>query len=240
MNPPLPDFKQRYQGAETIDDPQFSGRELFLALRHLSYINRHFGNYAAVRRGINRVLLHNPGMESLHIVDMGCGGGDLMCYLDGYLRERGIDAKFTGLDINPHMINRAENQTCRSINVEFIEADVLQPDFQIPECDVLVASHFIYHFTDEALVQFVQRNFHKVKLAFVFSELRRSRRSYWLFKMFGPLLFPGRITVSDGLIAIRRAFTTRELQTTFAPFSPKAHIVHRPLFRQLITLRVNP
>lgn len=236
----LLDFKERYQGHETMDDPQFSGPELFRALQHLKYINRHFGNYDAVRRAVDQVIVHNPGTESLHIVDLGCGGGDLMCYLDGYLRNKGIEVKFTGIEINAHIIKRAGDRACRNLKVEFIEADVLAPDFEIPNCDILMASHFIYHFTHDGLQEFVKRNLHHVKLAYVFSELRRSRRSYWLFKIFGPVVFPGRITILDGLIAIRRAFTIREMHNVFAPIAPQAHIERRPLFRQLITLRVKP
>ncbi len=51
------------------------------------------------------VLLDNINIEGLSILDVGCGCGDLF----GMLNERGLDVKYTGVDILPGMIDKARS-----------------------------------------------------------------------------------------------------------------------------------
>lgn len=235
-NPFLPDLSQRYRGAEVIDSPDFAGDELKIVLRHLSRVNRVLGNYRSVIVALFPLLKKMSG--PVHIVDIGCGGGDLMCYLSHRCRKEGIEVRFTGVDFNPHMIQHAGNRLCNDDNVSFVCADVLDPDFELPHCDIVLSSHFIYRFSDAQLVEFIRQNEDRVSTAFVFSELRRSAWGYFLFATFGYLLFPDRVTIADGLVAIRRSFKFIELKRIVNSLNTRSRIYRRPFFRQIAVIPV--
>lgn len=231
-----PDLSERYRGAEQMDSPDFSGRELRLALRHLARINRWFGNYRSVSLAIQKLLSERSDHEPLHIVDLGCGGGDLMCHLNQFFRRQNIHVRFTGIDINPHILEKAGRRMCNDENVNFTCADILRESFQVPHCDIVISSHFVYHFNENELLEFIDKNRSRVRYAFIFSELLRSRTSYLLFAVFGRLLFPGRLTIADGLVAIRRSFRIGELRNNLAKKWPGATVDRRWLLRQIAIL----
>jgi len=234
----LPDLSERYQGAEQIDNPQFSGAELGRVLRHLARVNKWLGNHQSVLNALLPLLKEMNSSRPSHIVDLGCGGGDLMCYLNQSLRSEKLNIRFTGVDINPHILSHAGQRMCNDKNVQFICADILDRDFQIPPCDIVIASHFIYRFEEDELVPFLERNKMHVSKGFLFSELRRSSWGYFLFASFGRILFPGRVTIADGLIAIRRSFKFSELKSILRAYSPLARIARRPFFRQVVVISV--
>lgn len=70
------------------------------------------------------VLAANVELEGRTLLDVGCGLGDLVKFLDG----RGISpAEYVGVDIIPEMLEKA-----REMNPgrKFVEADVFSPDTQ--------------------------------------------------------------------------------------------------------------
>lgn len=232
-NPIWPDLSERYRGSEQMDNPDFSGDELRLALKHLERINRWFGNYRSVRLALEKLIPDIQEHDPLHIVDIGCGGGDLMCHLNQYFQKKNIAVRFTGIDVNPHILKKAGRRMCNDDNVEFQRADVLDKCFQVPHCDVVISSHFIYRFNQNELGEFLKRNRSRVKYGFIFSDLLRSRTSYLLFALLGRLIFPGRVTIADGLVAIRRSFRFGELQKTISRKWPEAIVQRRWFLRQI-------
>lgn len=233
-NPFLPDLSNRYHGLELIDNPDFTGPELGGVLHQLARVNKVLGNYRSVKRALIPILQDIQGTP--HIVDLGCGGGDLLCYLSNCCRNAGIDARFTGIDFNPNMLSHANQRLCKDDKVNFLCRDILHPEFEMPKCDIALSSHFIYRMQDEELKDFLANHQSKVSTAFVFSELRRNAFGYFLFLTFGRLLFPERVTISDGLMAIRRSFTFKEFKTMLSSFNPRAKVLRQPFFRQIAVI----
>jgi 2-polyprenyl-3-methyl-5-hydroxy-6-metoxy-1,4-benzoquinol methylase len=225
-----PDLSVRYTGFEIIDSPKFSGKEMGRVLQHLKWVNSKLGNH---RNTLNALLKIIPkDIQNLHIVDIGCGGGDLVCFLSTEFKKRNIPVHFTGIDFNPNITAHAAEVVCHHNNIQFVTADVLSQKFELPECDILVSSHFVYRFTDEGLIAFIERWQRKINIGIVFSELRRSRVSYILFRSFGSMLFNSEVTVKDGLTAIRRSFRVRELRQILKKYGSKAVVSRKPVFRQ--------
>lgn len=71
-------------------------------------------------------MLDIGDIQGSKILDFGCGKGDFY----GFLKDRGMDVKYTGIDINERLINLARN---RYPGVDFrvldIEKEDLQEDF---------------------------------------------------------------------------------------------------------------
>lgn len=226
-----PDLSTRYTGPEIMDSPNFTGHEMGLVLRHLKWVNRTLGNHRNTLNALLEILPKNA--QNLHIVDIGCGGGDLICFLSTEFQKRNISVHFTGIDFNPSITAHAAEFVCKNNNIEFITADILSNQFELPACDILISSHFVYRFTDEGLTEFLELWHHRIKHGVIFSELRRSRVSYLLFKVFGRLLFNSEITVNDGLVAIRRSFRINEMQHVVKDVGNRAVVLRKPVFRQI-------
>lgn len=233
-------MEHRYLGPEKLDDHELSGEKLRKTLRHLAWINKLLGNYTSVRKELFGMARNFPTDRPLRVVDLGCGGGDLICHLHQKAKKKGINLEFIGIDKNPNTLQYAREKTVNNDSIQFLEADILSADFIVPPCDFLISSHFVYHFGDLELKRFLNRNMQHVSQGLIFSELRRSGLSYRLFFFLGPLLFPGSHTVSDGLIAIRRAFTTAEVNAIMHPDWPEAKVQTAPTFRICVTLTQKP
>ena len=96
--------------------------------------------------------------------------------------------KFVGIDGNESILVYARNKNENVIDLTYKQADILNPNFELEACDVLISSHFMYHFKDDALINFLKKAKKKVNLAIIFSDLYRSYTAYLLFKYAGFLM----------------------------------------------------
>lgn len=229
-------MNQRQIGREAMDEPGFSGETLHTTFRQLEWINKLLGNHYSVRGEMLGMLKNTPVDKTVRVVDIGCGGGDTVHSLFKWGKRRGLNLEFVGIDKNPNTIEYARSRTNNNRAFQFIEADVKSPEFTLPDCDILLSSHFVYHFNDPELSQFLERNLHHVSRGVIFSELRRSRLSYWLFLTLGSILFFGQHTLHDGLAAIRSAFTPDEFESVMHPKWPETKVKAVPFFRICVTL----
>ena len=222
-------MKTRSYQKEQLDDLNLHGDNLHQTLAELAFINRYFGNYAALRKSV-LPLLQQSGKRSVHIVDLGCGGGDVLLFLAKLCRSRGIQATFLGLDGNSHSLAYASKQAILFSEIKFQVADILAADFRLPDCDILISTHFLYHFDNQQFLAFFEQQRMSVKLGIIANELRRSNRAFWFFKTFSPFLGFSKLTRQDGVLAIKRAFSKGELtvlmkKAGFVNFSVKKRFI---------------
>lgn len=233
----MKDLRQRAHRPEQLDNLHMGGETLHQTLDELSRLNRLIGNTATVSRAVLKMVRSLPEGESVRIVDLGCGGGDLLLSLARLLRTQGIEADLLGIEGNPHSVEYAQQQAADFPEVRFETGDILHENFACPVCDVVVSSHFLYHFSDQQLKTFLEKNQNRVRIGWVISELHRSAIAYQFFRVMGPLLGLQALTRADGLLAIRRAFRREELESIF-----RQMMLHRYSirwiwsFRYLITL----
>lgn len=218
---------------EKLDNLSLDGEPLHSALKSLAWINRWFGNHNAV---LNPLLaICKKEQKTFKIIDLGCGGGDLILALAKKLQKNKISFSITGIDGNQHSLDFAQEKCRAFTEINFIQADILGDDFKIEPCDILISSHFIYHFTNEELFRFFNKNLSQVSKAIICSELERNRFALFLFKLFGFLLPISKLAKQDGLLAIKRSFTKKEWLSIFDSLNFTAFSLKRvPLFRILL------
>lgn len=228
-------MKSRSLEKEKLDDLELGGKTLHQALKSLGWINRWMGNHQAVIKAIHRV--YTPEKKTLHIVDLGCGGGDLALAVAKSLRKQKIRCRITGIDGNANSLVYAQ-RNCRGFGeIDFLLEDILDEEFSLLPCDMLISSHFIYHFSDEALTGFLKNNLSAVSTAIIFSELKRSRIALLLFNYLGFLLPISKLARSDGKLAIKRSFTKKEWISIMQEAGIGSFkIENEPLFRMLLTI----
>ncbi len=218
-------LEKRSSEKEQLDNLELGGKPLHKTLDGLSLINKLFGNTNATFEAIQPTLI---GAEtSLTVIDLGCGGGDNLRKIAKWCAQKNIRARFIGIDGNQNVLDYALSKNNDTVQVEYVQADILSSDFKLPSCDVLLSSHFIYHFTDDALIAFLRDAKNKVRQSIIFSELERSTAAYRLFS-FAAFFMPfSKMIRSDGKRAIKRAFTYNELQRIFERAEIESFTIHK-------------
>lgn len=229
-------LKVRSSVSERMDQLDLDGSELNEVLEGLSIINRFLGNTGSTFRAVKKELKAHPNRK-FRIIDLGCGSGDNLRKIAKWCTENQRNDELIGIDGNSNILNYARSKNSDSLEINYFQADILNPDFQLEKCDILMSSHFMYHFTDENLIQFLKKANNQVSHRIIFSDLYRSRIAYFLFK-YGGFLIPLHKTVKqDGLKAIARSFKKKELldiinKSGFTSFTLR----NKWAFRYLLTI----
>ncbi|MDH7445287.1 methyltransferase domain-containing protein [Aquimarina sp. 2201CG14-23] len=230
-------FHTRIHTPEQLDNLSLSGNELQKTLLSLKLINFLFGNHRQLTKSVLEFCSTHPTKETFHIVDLGCGGGDSIHQISKKLQQKNIRASFTGIDGNPESIAYAKSQYSKENIIKFEVKDIMDINFEIPDCDLIISSHFIYHFEDKALIQFINNIKSKKTKHIIFSELYRSKIAYVLFKFSSFILPISAIAKKDGLLAIKRAFTIRELRSIFNNSDVKNFRIYKKIwFRTIVKI----
>jgi len=230
-------LKNRQFIAEEMDDFSLHGEELESTLSSLSKINKYLGNSSTVVNCLKPII--RQSQATLRIVDLGCGGGDLLRELAEFAIENKHELSLIGIDGNQNIISRASKKYESIPFLKFQSADILSSNFDLLECDILISSHFMYHFTDKDLINFLLKHKHSVKSKIIFSELQRSVISYRLFQLLAFCLSFPKMIMSDGLKAISRSFRKRELLRILNTVSFKRYNIQwKWAFRYLVEIDI--
>ncbi|MBK8608741.1 MAG: methyltransferase domain-containing protein [Chitinophagaceae bacterium] len=223
---------------EKLDNLNLAGGHLSGALKSLAWVNRWFGNHRSMVKTVTRFC--DRANKPVSIIDLGCGGGDTILALAKQLHKKNIPFTISGIDGNKNSLQYAQT-VCAAFNeITFIEADILKAGFEIPACDILISSHFMYHFSENDLVHFLNMNSANVSTAFIFSELERNRLSLFLFTISNLILPISDLAKKDGALAIKRSFTKKEWLTLLQKANNIPFKIRRvPLFRLLTIVYAN-
>ena len=232
-------MKVRSSENEKLDDLNLHGEPLYKALQSLEWVNRWFGNHRSVIKAIHTII--KKEVRPVRIIDLGCGGGDLALAVAKSLRQHKIECTITGIDGNANSLAYAKKKCAAYTEINFIQADILSNQFSIQPCDILISSHFMYHFTADALVDFIKNNFSYISTALIFSELKRNRSAMRLFKFSSFFLPISKLAKEDGLLAIKRSFSEKEWLAILQQAGLETFSLQRvPLFRILIKINLVP
>lgn len=230
-------LKKRIFEKEQLDNLNLKGDKLTNTLDGLSLINKFLGNTNGTFKAVKKEILKSD--IPLKIIDLGCGGGDNLRKIAIWCFDKNIEIELIGIDGNQNILDYAQTKSPPNCKITYIQDNILVDSFDLPNCDILISSHFIYHFDDEKLVNFLNKNKHSIKNSIFFSELERSSLSYILFKVFNVFLPFSKMVKEDGLQAIRRAFKKEEITSILSKCSIKSYLIKRIwAFRFLIKIDV--
>jgi 2-polyprenyl-3-methyl-5-hydroxy-6-metoxy-1,4-benzoquinol methylase len=202
----MPDLRTRVREAEVMDDPTLDRREHERALVALSRVNRVSGTAGRVTRVLSRI----PGGRAPRVLDVGCGGGDVLIRVARWAAREGRPVELVGLDRSAVALEHARRGAGRAgVDVAFVEADAVAA-FPPGPWDLVVINLFLHHLPDAdvvALLQEVRRNAHRL----LAQDLERGPVGY-LTAWFGMrLLSRSRVGHVDGPLSVRAGFRPREL-----------------------------
>ncbi|MFJ6651917.1 methyltransferase domain-containing protein [Microbacterium sp. NPDC091313] len=193
---------------ELMDDPACDPARLAATYRRFGVVNRLISGWGTVwRRQVSPVLaaLGRPA----RVLDLGCGGGDLVERLAALARRDGLDVAFTGADPDPRAHEVASQRSVpgarfvRSGSAELLAAG--------ERFDVVVSNHVLHHLAPDELVVFARESRELATARVLHGDIARGRLAYGLYAAGITPLAPGTFLRTDGLRSIRRSYRAAEL-----------------------------
>ena len=207
----MPDFSHRATGSEVMDDLQISGEDLHRALSELDTINYALGGNYVTLNAVSQ-MLERPGITEYHIADLGCGSGDMLRRIRRLLEKRGIAAKLSGIDANENVIAFANAHTPRTCRINYEALNIFSPEFQSRRFDIVTATLFFHHFSDQDLVSFFAKLKSQVSLGMVINDIHRHWFAFYSIMWLTRIFSRSAMVKHDAPVSVARAFKRKELE----------------------------
>src|SRR5688572_3678487 len=114
----MPDFSNRTLLPEKMDQPDASREETLQALKELEIINKLLGGYHVIFDALDKTGWRK---KNFSIMDLGCGGGDLLRAIGKKAKQYKLNIQLIGVDRNPLMIEYATRQDDQHINYKVMD-----------------------------------------------------------------------------------------------------------------------
>lgn len=196
------DLSRRAEDPELLDEG-VPTEEALRSLGDLRFVNRWLGNRRQLLRAVRPALSRS---DAPSLLDVGCGSGDVPVWIASQV---GRPVSVVGVDLKALHLQAAPP------SLRGVVADVHTLPFADARFDVVTASLFLHHFDGPDVARVLRELFRVTRRVLVVNDLRRARVPYVFGRATFPLLFRSRVSVEDGLLSIRRAFTLGELQDAF-------------------------
>ena len=203
------DFRRRVSPHELPElmDGNCSYEDFRSCMRSLEQVNRWLLGYRPTLAWLRR--LSHGLREPVRIIDVGCGGGDLLRQIAGWARRRGLAVQLTGIDLNPHAARAAAESTPKELGITWVTGDALAYRPEKP-VDIVVSSLTAHHLEDEEIVVLLQWMEATARLGWFINDLKRSERSCRMFGWLAWMVGWHRFVRHDGPVSFRRAFRSED------------------------------
>jgi 2-polyprenyl-3-methyl-5-hydroxy-6-metoxy-1,4-benzoquinol methylase len=222
--------KYRSNKTELMDDFSSSGAVLRDTLDKIAIINKWLGGNHVTINGLKKLLNSHPKEKPLTIVDLGCGGGDLLRDVAEFGIRNGYSFKVIGVDANEDAVNYARELSMDYPEISFVHCNIHSHEFQSIEYDVVLTSLFLHHFNTEELEELLSNVLSKVSVGILVNDLHRHPFAYYLFRLLC-LVISNRMVREDGLTSILKGFKRHELERISVRLGVKYEIKWKWAFR---------
>lgn len=211
----MPDFSQRSNETELMDEENISFEEFHDCLVGLERINHLTLAYRPTLQWLRPWLKTN---ECLYILDAASGGGDMLRQIARKWPARIAAAEsfsMVGVDLNPWSKKSAEcwsqSSATPSTAITYATANIFEfePDQSI---DIIISSLFTHHLTNTQIVDFLRWMDSRARKGWFINDLHRHPIPYYFIKGATALFSRNRLIRNDAAVSVARAFTAADWQ----------------------------
>lgn len=200
-------FRQRSAQKELLDAETIPVVDLYKNLDELAFINRYLGGHATVCFGMERLIANGqPTARPLHVVELGCGGGDNLRALARWARRHAYTVQFLGVDLKPEAIDYA-----RSCSIDFPEIEYQTIDYRefqpAKPIDIVFTSLFCHHLADADIVELMYWCQQHSQIGWFFADLHRHPFAYHAIRMLTALFSGSYLVRHDAPLSVKRGFS---------------------------------
>jgi len=203
--------KYRTNQVELMDDFMMKGELLANTLDQLANINRWLGGNSVTLNGLKKLLKNKSKNKPITIIDLGCGNGDMLRKIAEFGKKEGYIFKLIGIDANEYTVNYAKKLSRNYDEISYLQQDIFSEEFKKLSYDIVIATLFLHHFTEDNIVDLLDIVLKKVNLGVIVNDLHRHSIAYYLFKLLC-LTIKNPMVKEDGLISILRGFKRSDLE----------------------------
>lgn len=170
----------------------------------------------------------------LRVLDLGCGGGDVMRRLVALAHADGYALDAVGVDPDPRAIafarSRGAGPTDRAgaSSLTFASASSADLVARGERFDCIISNHVLHHLDEVQRAAFLsdsvrlleRRGDAAVPAVAIHSDIARGRLAYLAYAAAAPFVSAGTFLYTDGLRSIRRSFTAAELRQELGSSAP--------------------
>lgn len=202
----------RVRQQELMDQPGLRAEDHRQALSGLRRINQISRTASQLWRPLERLARQVEGRK-LRVLDLACGGGDVLIGCAHRLAKLGLPVELHGVDQSETAIDAAQrlSQQAGLANVGFSRLDVLADELP-KNYDVLMSTLFFHHLAEDQAALLLSRMAEATRQAVVIDDLLRSRYAYGLAWLACHTLTSSPIVRFDGPVSVRAAFTVDEFR----------------------------
>jgi 2-polyprenyl-3-methyl-5-hydroxy-6-metoxy-1,4-benzoquinol methylase len=199
---------ERQLRPELMDAPGLDSIEHQAALRGLRRINRISGVARRVWNAI-RQIAQSHGLSEFSVLDVACGGGDLVLELARRSRRAGVRASFAGCDLSPTAVRLANESRAGGDDIDFFVVDAIRDP--LPQrYDIVVSTLFLHHLDEASSVRLLGNLRDAARHAVMIDDLERSRAGHLLAWAACRVLTRSPVVHYDGPISVLGAYTVEE------------------------------
>ncbi len=222
--------KYRTDKKEIMDDFSIDGVLLQDTLDKLATINTLLGGNGVTINGLKMLLKDQPKDKTITIIDLGCGGGDILRAIAAYGLKEGYHFELIGIDANNHATNYAEKLSSQYDNVRFVHCDVFSEEFKELQYDIVITTLFLHHFKEDQMLGLINQLLKTATIGMVVNDLHRHRLAYYLFKLI-TIPVKNKMITEDGLTSVLRGFKRNELEGLSKRLNAKYQLKWKWAFR---------
>jgi len=172
-------------------------------------------------------LARTMGTDSLRLLDVASGGGDVSNTLWRKARHQGLRLSIVGCDVSPMAVEYARRQArAAGSDIEFCVRDVLREPLPTG-FDGIMSSLFLHHLAHDDAIELLRRMAAASGRAVLINDLRRCLSGYLLAQAACRLLTASPVVRIDGPRSVGNAFTTHEMAALFAEAGLTGARIHR-------------
>jgi len=186
-------------------DQPCSYDDLRACLRSIASVNRLTRAYHPTLHWLNHVYSVLPRQsQPVHIVDVGCGYGDMLRRISAWAEERKLPVTLTGIDLNPQAVRAAREATIPG-TVTFLAGDAF--DFEPPQgIDIIISSLLMHHLPNREIVEMLHWMETTARLGWFINDLHRQPVPYHFFRALVRFTSWHPFVKHDGPVSILRSF----------------------------------